>query len=579
MNPEFEQSHDKEYLVPVMTPLSFKSLPVKLDFPSRRRFDEIASLRREIIKKSGLRPGAYLSIEPDVRRQVDYVLDGMTKLLAAELSSVNALDLCRRLYKRHEEYIGLMRKSQYDSIPAYLDDHQVQRAVKQQQDAWLGISPFTEPMRWLIEMAVKFSQTSTGDRIGGKKFDQLIVLAHEIHQWDGVWENISHNIIPHWVTLNSDFTLELGPTLRGRAIERSHFKACLPGRIKGNRQMAGDAMHLDNIDITAEKGASIVERMAKLREFKIIGGALQAERGYSVRDWLKFTFGLIDSFGATEYFRAIPLSRMESFLTKKWDFPPDRLENILIDHSLMKQTVSKLPVEKMRPVRHARRDSRLLRRPTTVLDNHGKRICLIGVETLELGARMFIERLATGRVQIPDVKPRGPLKRAIGKVQRNLGDEFSDRVSQRCTEAQLENEREKRNAGNEVIPEGKGFGPVDVFAIDRANKRFVLAEIKDTAGEGTVPSAMRKERNRFSGFVRKLNRQLDWFSARVDAMQAEYEIPRDETYSVEGVIVVNQPRLWVFAHREKLPILDLEAFIRTLKRGGNFLTIPVPLEN
>ena len=314
------------------------------------------------------------------RRQVDYVLDGLTKQLTTELSEVNALDICRRLYKRHEEYIGLMRKFQYDSIPAYLDDHQVQRAIEQQQDAWLRISPFTEPMRWLVEMAVKFSQTSTGDRIGGKKFDQLIVLAHEIHQWDSVWENISHDVIPHRVTLDSDSTLELGLTPRARAIERAHLEACMPGRVKGNRQMAEDAIHLDSIDITAEKGASIVERMAKLREFKIIGGALQAERGYNLRDWLKFTFGLIDSFEATEFFKVIPLSRIESFLTSKWNLPRDRLENILIDHSLAKQTVSELPVEKMRPVRHARRDSRLLRRPTAVLDNHGKQVCLFGVE-------------------------------------------------------------------------------------------------------------------------------------------------------------------------------------------------------
>ena len=168
------------------------------------------------------------------------------------------------------------------------------------------------------------------------------------------------------------------------------------------------------------------------------------------------------------------------------------------------------------------------------------------------------------------------LKRAIGKVQKNLGDEFSDRVSQRCTEAQVENEREKRNAGKEVIPHGKGFGPVDVFVVDRTNKRFVLAEVKDTASEGTVPSAMRKERNKFTGFVSKLNRQVDWFSARVGAMQAEYEIPPDEIYSVEGVIVVNQPRLWMFAHREDLPILDVEAFFRVLKGGREFCTVPVP---
>ena len=576
MIPEFEQFYDQVHLVPVMTPLSFESLPEKLDFPSRRRFDEIASLRRELIKKSGLRPGAYSSIEPDVRHQVDYVLDGLTKLLTTELSAVNALDLCCRLYKRHEEYLGLMRKFEYDSIPAYLHDHQVQGAIERQENAWLRISPLTEPMRWLIEMAVKFSPTSTGDHIGKKKFDQLIVLAHEIHQWDSIWESISHDVIPHQVTVSGDFTLELGLTSRARAIQRAHFKACMPGKVKGNRQWAGDTMRLDSIDITAETGALIVERMAKLRECKILGGALQAERGYSVRDWLKFTYGIIDSFEPTEYFKVIPLSKIESFLASKWDLPAGRLENLLIDHSLSERTVSTLPIEKLRPMRHARRDSRLLRRPTTVLDNHGKRICLFGVDTLELGARMFMERLATGRLHIPDVRPKGPLKRATGKVQKTLGDEFSARVSQRCTDMQLENEREKRIVGKEAIPQGKGFGPIDVFVVDRRNKRFVLTEVKDTSSEGTVPSAMRKERNRFSGFVSKLNRQVDWFSARVGALHDEYGIPRDEIYSVEGVIVVNQPRLWMFAHREELPILDVEAFFRVLKGGREFCTVPVP---
>ena len=433
----------------MMTPLSFKALPEKLEFPSRRRFEEIASVRREMIKNSGLRPGIYSSIEPDVRCQVDYVLDGLTELLKTELTAANALDLCCRLYKRHEEYIGLMRKFEYDSIPAYLGDLQVQRAIEHQQNAWLRISPVTEPIRWLIEMAVKFSQTSTGDHIGGKKFDQLIVLAHEIHQWDSIWESISHDVIPHRVTVNGDFTLELGLTPRASAIERAHFEACMPGRVKGKRQWADDAMRLDNIDITAEAGASIVERMAELRECKILGGALQAERGYSVRDWLKFTYGLIDSFEEPEFFKVMPLSKIESFLASKWDLSPDRLENLLIDHSLAKQTVCDIPVEKLRPMRHARRDSRLLRRPMTVLDNHGKRICLFGVETLELGAKMFIDRLATGRLHIPDMKPKGPLNRAIGKIQKNLGDEFSERVSRRCTEAQVENEREKRNAGKE----------------------------------------------------------------------------------------------------------------------------------
>ena len=576
MQPGFEFFPSNEPVVPVMTPLSFSSLPEKLDFPPKRRFDEVALLRRQVIENSGLRPGTYSAIEPDVRRQVESVLDSLTVLLTEELSTANALDLCARLYRRHEEALGHMLRSNYDSIPTFLSGHNVQQTIERQEMAWFRISPFTESMRWLIEMSVKFSQASAGETIGGRKFDWLIILAYEIHQWDTIWENILHDVIPHQVTVNGDFTLTLGLTPRARAIQKAHMNACMPGRVKGNREWAVEAIRRNDTIITAERGAAIVERTATLPEYKILSRALEAERGYSVRDWLKFACGLLDSFDATGYFKVINLAKLDSFLSSKWNLSSDRLENLLVDHGLSGKTVSSTPVDRLRPMRNARRDSRLLRRPTVVLEKHGNRICLYGVDTVELGAKMFQERLVSGRLQLPDMTPYGRLNRAIGKVQKNLGDEFSDRISQRCTEALIENFKEKRTAGKEMIPEGRGFGPVDVFIVDGKHKRFILVEVKDVSTDGTVPRAMKAERQKFAKFLKKLKRQVDWFSVRSNALKAEYGISLDENYAVEGVIVVNQPRVWMYANSEELPILDAEAFFRALKGGGKFSTIPVP---
>ena len=575
MEPEIDWITDDVELLPVGVPTSFQSLP-KLQFAQERRFKEVAALKQNFVKQSGLRPGTYSTLDRNMFKQVEFVLESLTNSLVAELSELNALDFCKRLYKRHEEYMEHLAKSQYDSVPALRRDGSVQKVFMKREEAWAKLSPFTESIRWLIEIALKYCKYSAGDVAGGKKFDYLIVLAREIHQWDGVWDNIAHGVIPHEITVNADFTTTNELTHRAIEIEKAHRKASMPGLVKGNRQWADDTIMRPVRDVTSDMAREGVERMMTFTEFKALDGPLEEECGYSVRDWFRFAFGLVDSFEHYKYFKVIKVERLASFLSSKWELPADRVEHLLTDHGLSKATTSHRKLNELRPVEHARRDSRLLRRPVVVIEEHDNRFCLYGVNTAEYSAIMFQDRLVSGRLDLPGMSGNGPLTRAIGSVQTTLGDEFRDRISDMCTKEQFENSKEKDEVEQERTPQGGGFGPVDVFVVDRCTRRFVLVEVKDVADEGTVPRFMKRERDEFLEYIEKLERQVSWFRDRLPGLKSELCIPLDEDYIVVGVIVVNRPRRWMYAHKEPLPIVDAEGFIRSLKQGRDFQTIPVP---
>ena len=92
----------------------------------------------------------------------------------------------------------------------------------------------------------------------------------------------------------------------------------------------------------------------------------------------------------------------------------------------------------------------------------------------------------TGRVGIP-MKKSGPLTTAIGGIQSGLGKVFENQLRERCINRGYQAEQgEKKSIGSEQLPQGRGFGPVDVFVVDRVYRRFVLAEAKDVGDDGTV---------------------------------------------------------------------------------------------
>ena len=57
-------------------------------------------------------------------------------------------------------------------------------------------------------------------------------------------------------------------------------------------------------------------------------------------------------------------------------------------------------------------------------------------------------------------------------------------------------------------------------------------------------------------------------------VKLEYDIANKNDYSVQGVIVVNQQRLWVLTHENRLPILDDDEFLEKLGKGDVLLSDP-----
>ena len=498
--------------------------------------------------------------------QVEDVFAGLVDSLTKELSQIDAISLCRELYKTLEEFLGNLAKSKYQAVPHMALGLSAAPTMRR-WDAWRHIAPLTEPIRWLIEMAVKYSDCD-GLKPGNAKIDYLIVLASAIYEWDTVWEYIAHGIVPHQLIINADFTLTTRRTSRGIEATNAYRRALRPHLIAGDREWLGS--------VQPKRKQVSLEEIAREPHFKALDRALKEERGYRLTDYARLSCGLVDSFGPTDYWKITAESRLSTHLSREWQVRTDRLENLLVDYALSKETIADLGINELRPMEYARRDSRLFRRPLVALDQRGKRLYLYGVETVIGSVRLFEELLTSGRLRLPTVKRDGPFKKATGRVQTTLGDTLRDHIFDKCVEEGFNSVREKDKAGSEQIPQGLGFGPVDVFVVDKIARRFVLVEAKNAADDGVVPRLMRAELRQFLNYVDKLRAQVEWFAKRMESLKAEYGIPSGETYSVEGVIVVNAPRVWIYSHTDPLPIVDDLEFFRILRTRAEFMTEPVP---
>ncbi len=76
----------------------------------------------------------------------------------------------------------------------------------------------------------------------------------------------------------------------------------------------------------------------------------------------------------------------------------------------------------------------------------------------------------------------------------------------------------------------------------------------------------------FRGHVEKLQKQADWFTTRIEALKGEFGISTTDEYTVEGVIVVNHPRLWMYAFQEPMPIVTDKDLYDLLTAGERLVT-------
>ena len=566
-----QTSHFAGLGVPVQVPTSLRKLPTPR-LPSKARAEEVSLVCQSLIQQAGMVPGIYTMLDDQLFGRIEVVYNGLIEIIISELSRLDTVDTCIRLYKRNEELIGWIQKHKYSSAADIMSDAP-ERYLLEQEYLWYNLSPYSQPTRWLIEMAVKYC-TPSGMKAGEAKLEYVIQLARIVQEWDGIWEHIHHGIVPHEVIIGSDFSLTVRPTTWGQQVTKIYTQAVRPYAAKAEKEQLGINNGLESTSVDRE----IVDKIMESPLLKLLNNPFEIERGYNMEAWVRFFSGLLDSFNEPEYFKAIGHAKLSSHLSRKWGFCSDHLGNLLNDYALSKEVLSTVTLKDLRPVEHSRRDTRLLRRPIVVLEHNKSFLYLYGIETLNAWIVFFLQRLESGQIGPPVVVNNGIIQKAVGSLQTTLGNEFRDELAARCADAGFLCVTEKNDAGNTSIPQGSGFGPVDVFVVDRQTRRFVLAEVKAGANKGTNPALLRNERNEFLKTVDKLQKQVDWFRERLNEMKEEYGIPHGDDFTVEGVVVVNWPRLWMYTHHEPLPIVGDMEFLRMLRLGDKFVTLPTLFE-
>ena len=549
----------EQFLMAIGAPSSFEHLP-PLQLPSIHLVREVEALQRSIVERSGLEPGVYSSLDRKVFQQVKFVYDELLRSLIEEISGLDVVDLSVALYERLERTLGHLNKQKYESIADLMLVGGSGSSDTLHRN-WLTLSPFTEAIRWIIEIEIKICRSSD-TKVTDWQLARTIALSRNILLWDGAWEHIAHGVAPHKLTINADFTIALALTNRGMAAWKAYQDAMVPLRKESDRQWMYSAL---------AKGVNRTTDDTGTQDYELLNRSMKTELGYDLTDWKNYSLGLIDSFDYHEYVKVAPKEEARGLLQSRWQVLPETFESLLIDHSLSKQTIAELTLDQMRPAEHARRDSRLFRRPVVLLEqDDGESICLYGIESLMAWTPRFEAQFMSGRIQLPRLSCAPTVKKAIGAIQRTIGNTFRDMVFTRCSAMGLESIKEKGHVGTERIPPDTGFGPVDVFVVDRQFHRFVLVEVKDLDDPGIVPYKMKAELDSFRDSVDKLQKQADWFTARIGTLKTEFGLSLADEYTVEGIIVFNRPRLWMYATEERLPVTTDEDFYALMTKGGLF---------
>ena len=187
----------EQFLMAIRGPSSFEHLP-PLQLPSIHLVREVEALQRSIVERSGLEPGVYSSLDREVFQQVKFVYDELLSSVLDQISGIDVVDLSVALYELLERTLGQINKRRYESIPDMLVVGSPHSSDTLHQ-MWLTWSPFTEAIRWLIEIGIK-SCGPSGTKVTDWQLARSIALSRNILLWDrcvGTYRAWSHTTQAH----------------------------------------------------------------------------------------------------------------------------------------------------------------------------------------------------------------------------------------------------------------------------------------------------------------------------------------------------------------------------------------------
>ena len=221
--------------------------------------------------------------------------------------------------------------------------------------------------------------------------------------------------------------------------------------------------------------------------------------------------------------------------------------------------------DKMWPAEFFWKEQRLLNRPITLYIDDGKQIYIYGYMTSLHSFDNFFHDIFEGhRLPLSRMRQGGSISKLQNKLQTESAEEFKLGIRDLCREYGLEAHIEKSNAGH-IEMEGKGLGPIDVFAVDRKHKKFLLIEAKDVRPR-ISPKDVATERDQFlgtddsDGYVQVLQRKSDWFRNHEQELKHEYRIVPIEDWTFEAIFVTSNPLMLHYLDKAPFPILWVDDF-------------------
>ena len=531
----------------IWTPLGMIPIANRRPRPSKASWDQSVRFLCQVIKDSGLPPGLYT--KPD---DVDYgklasVHIRLCDALEREIRDLDILDLCSRLYDLHDSFMA--------STPIATNESAI----------------MIHAVRSLIELAIK-SCGSSELLVDEDHYDYLLTLAYQAIAWDAIWDQLSSPVFPQIIQIEEDYGLNPIPNPQAsRAAEL--YESYLSTRRRLNE------IHMDHPSIVPvmDTNRESLARVLANSDFAEIDRCLSKQVGYSLAEYMTFvdylTQILIDS---TYDVCGLDLNRFIMDCHEFRGISISSSQALIRDFALSVENTRQVSVREMFSVGRRNRDSRFVRRPLSVFGHQGVSVLMYGGVSLLYSHEFLMRQIAFGIMPVQRWSDNGEVIAAFGGIQRAVGDILKNPVAESC----------KKILGSRRVHLEKGtisgvkapvdLGPIDIFLIDDDHQRFILVEIKNSAPPGGDPLSSKDEYLQFvDEFLPTLHKKVNWFRSKLHELKREYNISDQNDYSVQGVIVVNQRRLWTMMQENRLPILDDDEFLEKLGKGDALLNDPV----
>lgn len=531
----------------IWVPLENAPSRLPMSIPGRLAMSRSEALMKRAIADSRLLPGAYSSTNPPAYGSLKYVQDVLLERLSQEIMGLDVLDMCYRLYCMHESMV-------------------FNRAVLS------GKSAITvQALRSITELAIK-TCGHTGIEIGEDHFSYLFALAIQAIAWDSIWDHFNVQLFPQVIVVSDDFTLTPIPhdkTTRALDAYTSYLV---------NRHRIRE-IELDELPVPPNPDAlsDWLDFAVQTSDLRELHQCLITEFGYGLTDYLKLVRALVEALN--ESGGPVAVLDARHFLDNCFDqhgLENSNTEALLRDFTLAEDTVDDISARDIFSVGRRKRDTRFVRRPILDLSYEGNPILLCGFESVLKAGEIFLKEVQSGRIPVRRWAENSSVTSAFGALQGKRGEPFKQNLASDCGKIVGADNvcTEKRAISG--VRRNHELGAVDIFIVDREKRRFILAEVKNSASAGLDPLEMKDEYEKFVGeFLPVLSRKGNWFRSNIEDLKSEWGIPLDQHFTVEEVVVVNQQRPWVLSSPSGMPVVDDDAFLAGLGRGDALYTYPV----